>query len=53
MSSIKAVKCKDGWQVTLVDTRIMGCESDVFKFIKECGLTVVVPATTQSQIIAQ
>ena len=40
MKIIQAIKCKNGWLITLTDHILAGCESDVLKVIKENGLTV-------------
>lgn len=40
MKTIIAEKCKDGWLVKIIDTRIIGCESDVYQLIRQEGCKV-------------
>lgn len=40
MKQAKAKKVKDGWIVEITDRRILGCESDVRKFLRQEGLIV-------------
>jgi len=40
MKTIRAIKCKNGYLVTIKETRTIFCESDVKKFIKQQGLKV-------------
>ena len=40
MKTIRAEKCKNGYLVTIKETRTIFCESDVKKFIKQQGLKV-------------
>ena len=35
---IKAVECKDGFIVKIIDSQIIGCESEVFRLAKENGI---------------
>jgi len=38
MKSLRAHKCKDGWEVRTTDTRHLHSKSDVLKFMKQEGL---------------
>lgn len=40
MKQIKAIKVKDGWNITITDISTVFCESDVLKIIREHGLKV-------------
>ena len=40
MKILKAEKCKDSWLITITDRKLVGCESDVLKEIRENGLKV-------------
>jgi len=40
MKTITAEKCKDNYLVTISETRIIPCETDVFKLIKQEGLKI-------------
>jgi len=38
MKFLKPNKVKDGWLIKITDTRKVGCESDVYKTIRQEGL---------------
>ena len=40
MKTLKADKCKDGWLIMITDRITVGCESDVFKTVRENGLKI-------------
>ena len=35
---MKAVECKDGFIVKIIDSQIVGCESEVLRLAKENGI---------------
>ena len=40
MKQILAEKCKDAWLVEIIDRRIISCESDVLKLVRQEGMKI-------------
>lgn len=40
MKRLEAYKVKDGYYVKITDTIAVGCESDVYKLVRENGLKI-------------